>query len=98
MELLHQAQGEWLESYESIMRKYKFINDENEYVIPSDLTQQAVIDMTNEVITVQNGTSKQLRQAVGVVTWAKLNDGGTEVFDIVSVAEALAFYAPYINK
>ena len=98
LELLYQTQGEWLESYEDIMRKYKFINNENEYVIPSDLTQQAVIDMTNEVIAAQNGASKQIRRAVGAATWTKLNDGVPEVFDIVSVSEALAFYAPYIKK
>lgn len=98
LEGIRKEQEIWLNCYEESMRKYKFLNDNNEYVIPSDLTEQIVADMINEMNGTQNETSEKIKGVVGVITWAKLNDGSPDVFDLLSVEEALEYYAPYIKK
>lgn len=95
---IKEEQEIWLNCYEEIMRKYGFLNENSEYAIPSDLTEEMVIDMINEMNKAQNETSEKIKGVVGLATWVKLNDGSPNVFDILSVDEALQYYAPYIKK
>lgn len=87
-----EAQQEWLQHREEIMKKYNFLAGDGTVAVPDGMDEENVRAMAGEVINAQRIFLAAVRERIGQDNFRLLNDGGDEIVDIADADTALKYY------
>jgi hypothetical protein len=89
-----QIQTKWMSKRTGLMKKYGFLNENNEVLSNITFDEATISAMVDDFNHELNAFQEELREALGVENYKKLNGGEDVIYTLIDLETAKTFYLP----